>query len=261
MKIHIISFSPQTAGRVFRALVFLLAYCLLLATPARAAAPEIRPCLACHSAERLCRNVASGRDFWTNTVRRMIDKGAHVAPEQAPGLVALLANPDHAEVRKALDCPPPGSTAAGTDTVPTVLRMGHPVLMSVTLLLALWVGWQGVNRARFTLLGHKAAFNWKGHVRLGLAVMILWLLGMAAGTVMTSLVHGAPGAYGTHRETAMAMLPLILFGLASGLYMDRKKARRKILPVLHGATNLFLIVLALAQLATGIAIVGRILSP
>jgi hypothetical protein len=261
MKIHTVFLSPHTADRVLRVLVPLFAYCLLLATPARAAAPEITPCLACHSAERLCRNVASGKDFWTSTVQRMIDKGAHVAPEQVPGLVALLANPDHAEVRKALDCPPPGSPEAGANTVPTALRMAHPLLMSATLLLALWVGWQGVNRARFTLLGHKAAFNWKGHVRLGLAVMILWLLGMSAGTVMTALVHGSPGAYDDHRETAMTMLPLILFGLASGLYMDRKKAKRKILPILHGAANLVLIVLALSQLVTGIAIVGRILFP
>ncbi|WP_207259783.1 DUF4079 family protein [Desulfovibrio sp. Huiquan2017] len=239
--------------------MLLALYFLLPSAPAVAADPaqEITPCLSCHTVERICRNIDQGGEFWTSTVRRMIDKGAHVGPDQVPGLVRLLSGPNRAA---ALGCPPdnPETEAAAISIAP---RMAHPLLMGLTLLLALWVARQGVNRARFTLFRHKVAFNWKGHTRLGLTVMVLWLLGMTAGTVMTILVHGTPGVYGIHRSVALFMLPLILFGAASGLYMDRRKAPRTTLPLLHGAINMVLVLLALGQLITGTAIVARILAP
>jgi hypothetical protein len=190
----------------------------------------------------------------------MIANGAHVGPDQVPGLVALLANPDHAKVREILNCPPPDSLAARAAAVPTVLILGHPVLMALTLLLALWVAWQGVNRARFSLLKQKVAFNWKGHTRYGLVVMGLWLAGAVGGSIVTDMLHGIPDAYELHEGTASVMLALIAFGGLSGLYMDRKKAKRKLLPILHGVANMLLVLLALAQLVTGLVIVGRILA-
>jgi hypothetical protein len=262
MKIHIPSFPAAMSGRRPRLLAPLLLSCLLLAAPARAAdpAPQIKPCLACHSVERICRNVDKGGEFWTKTVKRMIAKGAHVGPDQVPGLVALLANPDHAEVRKVLGCPAAGSLEARAAAVPTVVILGHPLLMVLNLLLALWVAWQGVNRARFSLFKQKAAFNWKGHTRYGLVVMGVWIVGAIGGSIVTDMLQGIPDAYGLHEGIAPVMLALIAFGGASGLYMDRKKARRKVLPVLHGAANMVLLLLAFAQLATGVVILSRILS-
>ena len=130
--------------------------------------------------------------------------------------------------------------------------------MVLTLLLALWVSWQGVNRARFSLLKHKVAFNWKGHTRYGLVVMGLWLAGAVGGSIVTDMLHGIPDAFELHEGTASVMLALILFGTATGLYMDRKKAKRTLLPILHGAANLLLLLLAVSQLITGIVILTRL---
>lgn len=50
------------------------------------------------------------------------------------------------------------------------------------------------------------------------------------------------------------MVPLMLFSLASGLIMDRRKARRKTLPLMHGLGNLALLALALLQVWTGFGV-------
>ncbi|OIQ51922.1 hypothetical protein BerOc1_00388 [Pseudodesulfovibrio hydrargyri] len=211
--------------------------------------------------ERICRNVDRGGEFWTKTVQRMIANGAHVGPDQVPGLVALLADPDHAKVREALNCPAPGSPEDRTGGVSIIVILAHPVLMTLTLLLALWVAWQGLNRARFTLLKRKAAFNWKGHTRYGLVVMGLWITGAVGGSVVTDMLHGIPDAYELHEGMASIILWLIAFGTVTGLYMDRRKAKRTVMPVLHGAANLLLLLLAVAQLVTGMGILSRLLAP
>jgi hypothetical protein len=262
MKIYTISFLAAKSGRLPR-IPALLALCwLALTLPALAAdpAPEIKPCLACHSVERICRNVDRDGEFWTKTVKRMIANGAHVGPDQVPELVALLANPDHAKVREILNCPSPDSLAARTAAVPTIVILGHPVLMTLTLLLALWVGWQGVNRARFSLFKQKVAFNWKAHTRYGLVVMGLWIVGAVGGSIVTGMLHGIPDTYELHEGGASVMLWLIAFGGLTGLYMDRKKAKRKLMPILHGAANMLLLLLAVAQLVTGLVILTRLLS-
>jgi hypothetical protein len=90
--------------------------------------------------------------------------------------------------------------------------------------------------------------------------MGVWIVGAIGGSIVTDMLQGIPDAYGLHEGIAPVMLALIAFGGASGLYMDRKKARRKVLPVLHGAANMVLLLLAFAQLATGVVILSRILS-
>ena len=260
MKIYIPSLPAARSDRFLRFLAQLVLCWLLLTIPALAAdpAPQIKPCLACHSVERICRSVDRDSEFWTKTVKRMIANGAHVGPDQVPGLVALLANPDHAKVRETLNCPAPGSREARTAAVPTAVILAHPALMILTLLLALWVAWQGVNRARFTLLKQKVAFNWKGHTRYGLVVMGLWIAGAVGGSIVTDMLHGIPDAYELHGGAASFMLALIAFGGLSGLYMDRKKAKRTLLPILHGAANLLLLLLAFWQLVTGLVILLRL---
>jgi hypothetical protein len=263
MKNHIASFLATRLNRLPH-LAALAALCWLataLPAPAADPAPQIKPCLACHSVERICRYVDRGGEFWTKAVRRMIANGAHVGPDQVPDLVALLADPDHAKVRAALNCPTQDSPEDRTGGVPVLVILAHPALMTLTLLLALWVAWQGVNRARFTHLRQKTAFNWKGHTRYGLVVMGLWVAGAVGGSVVTEMLHGIPDAYELHEGVAGAMLWLIAFGTVTGLYMDRKKAKRTIMPILHGAANLLLLLLALGQFVTGVVILSRLLGP
>ena len=60
---------------------------------------------------------------------------------------------------------------------------------------------------------------------------------------------------GDHAVMALIMLPFILFGLASGVYMERKPAARKILPFLHGCANLTALVLAFVQFGEGYEVI------
>jgi len=47
------------------------------------------------------------------------------------------------------------------------------------------------------------------------------------------------------------MMPLILFGLISGHYMNRVKKKRTILPLMHGINNLIVVILAVWQIKSG----------
>ena len=56
---------------------------------------------------------------------------------------------------------------------------------------------------------------------------------------------------GIHGKVALAMVPFIIFGVGSGLYMDHKKKNRKLLTFIHGVNNLVVLVLALTQVVSG----------
>ena len=59
---------------------------------------------------------------------------------------------------------------------------------------------------------------------------------------------------GYHAKVGLAMLPFLAFGLITGLYLDRVKKKRKVLPFLHGLNNLTLLVLALVQAWLGMGL-------
>ncbi len=81
--------------------------------------------------------------------------------------------------------------------------------------------------------------------------MAAWLAGLIGGLIMVRLSWHGNFMTGNHARIGMAMAPLILLGWGSGFYMNRKKKKRKILPLLHGLNNLTLIILALVQFRTG----------
>ncbi len=127
----------------------------------------------------------------------------------------------------------------------------HPVLQAFATLLSLYVLWLGFQRFRVLHLNQKATFAWKRHAALGLAVLLLWLGGMAGGLIMARLTWPGFLITGDHGAVGLTMAPLILFGLATGWYMDRVKAKRKYLPLLHGLVNLALVLMALVQFWSG----------
>jgi uncharacterized membrane protein len=81
--------------------------------------------------------------------------------------------------------------------------------------------------------------------------MATWLAGMVGGASIAYLTWHGFLVTGTHGKVALVILPLILFGLFSGLYMNRKKKMREFLPLVHGLINLTVLVLALYQITTG----------
>ena len=112
----------------------------------------------------------------------------------------------------------------------------------------------GLKRLRSKHFGAQVPFAWKRHVLLGLVVLVGMLLGMLGGMGTMFVVTGTVNGTGWHFANAMYMLPLILFGIASGLWMDRNKAPRTALPLIHAAVNALVLLMALCQAATGVGI-------
>lgn len=131
----------------------------------------------------------------------------------------------------------------------------HPVLQTLAVAFSVYVLYLGVVRFRFAHLGHKGiVFQWKRHAQQGTAVMAVWALAFVIG--LGAAWHGWHSVFitGLHHQVGLVMLPLITFGLGSGLYMDRNKAKRAALPLAHGLVNALLVLLALWQLYTGVVI-------
>ena len=127
----------------------------------------------------------------------------------------------------------------------------HPVIQSCAILLALYVFYLGAQRFRTLHLRQKAVFRWKRHVVLGEIALGLLLGGMIGGITMVYVYWHAFLITGTHGKVALAMATFVIFGLASGLYMYRKKRERKLLPLVHGLNNLAVLILAVIQIVTG----------
>jgi len=137
-------------------------------------------------------------------------------------------------------------------TLRLIFFVTHPVLQFIGICLSLCVLFLGIQRVRSLHMKHETLFNWRRHVSFGIMALITWILGFAGGLwVVYRSWHGY-FITGIHATTASVMLPLILFGLFSGWHMDRRKKKRKLLPLLHGVNNTLVVLLALSQIISGI---------
>ena len=131
----------------------------------------------------------------------------------------------------------------------------HPVLQTLAACLSFYVLYLGWVRFSFAHLGRKGmVFAWKRHVQLGMAVLCIWALDFVIGLGAAWWGWKSVFITGRHYQVALVMLPLILFGLGSGFVMDRVKAKRRVLPLVHAAVNAFLVFLAVFQFYTGVII-------
>jgi predicted MFS family arabinose efflux permease len=127
----------------------------------------------------------------------------------------------------------------------------HPTVQFCSILVAAFALYLGIHRFRVLHLHQKAMFKWKRHVLLGAIALSALLTGMFGGMTLVYMYWKAFLMTGAHGKTAIVMLPLLLFGLGSGILMNRVKKKRKILPLIHGINNLIVILLALSQIRTG----------
>ena len=166
------------------------------------------------------------------------------------------------------------------------MRFVHPAIMACLILLAWYVARLGYIRLSIRRLGKKGVFPWKRHVLLGKVALFGMVLGMGGGLTMTWLLWSDPLSTGLHAFGAACMLPLILFGIATGLLLDRKRAAVAAkmpghnqyvgasrmagawkgaldrlgvtlggqLPLVHALGNGVLLLLALCQIATGLGL-------
>ena len=127
----------------------------------------------------------------------------------------------------------------------------HPTIQFLAVLVTFYVLCLGFQRFQGLHLQKKTAFRWKRHVVLGEVALVTFLLGMVGGVAMVYAHWRGFFITGTHGRLALCMAPLIIFGLASGLYMNARKRKRKVLPMLHGLNNLVVLILALTQVYSG----------
>lgn len=130
----------------------------------------------------------------------------------------------------------------------------HPVAQLGATALAAYVFLLGLGRFRSLHLGSPVAFQRKRHVLLGKIALLAWAGGLFGGLYIVRTSWYGFLITGLHGRVGLAMLPFILFGLLSGLLMDYKKQKRKILPLLHALSNALALVLALSQAITGIMV-------
>lgn len=127
----------------------------------------------------------------------------------------------------------------------------HPVIQLLAAALSVYVLALGLQRFAFLHFQKRAVFNWERHVVLGKIALAVFLLGMAGGLTLVRLYWHGFLITGVHGRIALVMMPLVVFGLASGLYMNVKRKRRRVLPLVHGLNNAVVLVLAFSQIYTG----------
>lgn len=131
----------------------------------------------------------------------------------------------------------------------------HPLWQFAATILAVYVFYLGWPRLLAAFSGKKAVFLWKRHVSLGLITLTALLVGLVGGAAVTAYYWGGTGYTRHHYLIGLAMGPLMVFGLVSGLLLDRQKGKYKKLPVLHGLNNTAVLFLALVQIWTGLNVV------
>jgi len=128
----------------------------------------------------------------------------------------------------------------------------HPIFEFVGILIALYAMKLGVSRFRMVHLKKKTRFNWKLHVRFGIIASTVMLIGFLGGLYIVKTNWYGLFITGTHAKIGFLMIPFILFAIASGIYMDRRKKKRTILPLIHAIFNTAMLFLALVQIYTGV---------
>lgn len=131
----------------------------------------------------------------------------------------------------------------------------HPVLQFLCTLLGTYVLYLGLRRFLFAHMGKKKIrFNWKRHVLLGKIVHGVWLLGFFLGLAIAWFYWGFLNLTGPHFVAGVAMVPVILGSLLTGLMLQKPKGLRPRLALTHGALNVVLFALVLFQLVTGMGV-------
>lgn len=131
----------------------------------------------------------------------------------------------------------------------------HPILQIFTVATVFSLFALGVKRFQQLHLERKIVFPWKRHVLLGKIAMVLVVLGYGSGITAVYNTFRVIGFTGLHHEVGEFIVPLLLVGFGTGLYMDSRKKKRKILPMLHGLTNLLVLLLFVFQAGTGMRLV------
>lgn len=134
----------------------------------------------------------------------------------------------------------------------------HPFWQAAAIVLGWYVFHIGWARFAAVSLGRRTTFLWKRHVFLGKAVIYFWIYGAFVGGAAAWVKWRTFGLTGIHFWVGLLIVLMGLFGYWSGLRMDTHKKKRKILPLVHGANNLLLLLFSLLSVFTGTSVVLRL---
>ena len=126
----------------------------------------------------------------------------------------------------------------------------HPAAQFMAILLAYYAAYLGMQRTQSLHFAKTVKFQRQRHVITGAIALIAMLGGIGAGFIMVARLPHHPDI-GLHEIIAKTLLPLLLFGLCSGLYLYFKPEKQKIIPVIHALNNLLILLLVLVQIFTG----------
>lgn len=136
----------------------------------------------------------------------------------------------------------------------------HPINQSLAILLVVYVFYLGLQRFRFLHLHQRAVFRWKRHVVLGVIALAVLLAGMLVGMAVVYMYWRQFIIMGVHAKVALMMVPFIVFGLGSGLYMNHRKKNPRLFIFIHGLNNLVVLIFALSQVVSGLWIYKTLVS-
>lgn len=131
------------------------------------------------------------------------------------------------------------------------LLLIHPMWQLAFTLLALYAAWLGLKRLVSLHMGKIAAFSRPRHILIGKIVICGLLAGAVGGLITVRWAWRAWFITGPHAVIGIIAAGLLAFGLLLGVYLERRPAPRRKLPLIHGLANLLGLALCLVQFITG----------
>jgi len=129
----------------------------------------------------------------------------------------------------------------------------HPFFQSLGILLAFYGAFLGFQRTRSLHFGQQGVvFKRKHHAWSGFIALIILLGGLIGGKIISHIVWQDLVVIQLHTNLALTILPFLLFGIITGIYLYYSPAKRKVLPALHAINNTILLILLLYQAYSGI---------
>ena len=129
----------------------------------------------------------------------------------------------------------------------------HPFFQGLSILLAFYAAFIGLQRVQSLHFGRQGVtFNRKRHALIGGIALFMLLGGLAGGKIIAHLVWQELVVIRLHGTIALTILPFLLIGIATGLYLYFKPGQRRVLPAVHAINNAILLILLLVQAYSGI---------